>query len=225
MSAGAIVLAAGRGERLGGGEPKGFVTVGGFTLLEHALRTVEACPEIRSAVVAAPPGLEQRASTLARGASKVEAVIGGGRSRQESVRLGLAALPDGIDAVVAHDVARPFASPALFRVVLEALVEADGAIPVVRVTDTVKRIADGGVETLPRDGLVLVQTPQAFRRAALEQAHRRAAREGYASTDDAALLERDGARIATVAGDPANIKVTTREDLRLAETLASALRR
>jgi 2-C-methyl-D-erythritol 4-phosphate cytidylyltransferase len=109
--------------------------------------------------------------------------------------------------------------------VLEALVEADGAIPVVRVTDTVKRIADGGVETLPRDGLVLVQTPQAFRRAALEQAHRRAAREGYASTDDAALLERDGARIATVAGDPANIKVTTREDLRLAETLASALLR
>ncbi len=226
MRAAAILLAAGRGDRLGGGHPKGFVALGGRTLLEHALHTVEACPGIEVAVAAVPSGLEERARGLAVGAGKLRAVVGGGHSRQESVRLALEAIPEGVDAVVAHDVARPFASPSLFRVVLDALADADGAIPVVRIPDTVKRIADGGVaETIPREGLVLVQTPQAFRRAALERAHREARREGYRGTDDAALLERAGARVVAVPGDPANLKVTTPEDLHLAEALAPALLR
>jgi 2-C-methyl-D-erythritol 4-phosphate cytidylyltransferase len=148
-------------------------------------------------------------------------VVGGGQTRQDSVRRGLETLPEAFDVVVCHDVARPLASTALFEAVLDGLAGVEGAVPSVPLADTVKRVEDGMVaETLPRDALVLVQTPQAFSREALAAAHRAADADGFAGTDDAALLERAGFRVAVVPGDPVNIKITRSEDLRVASALA-----
>ena len=223
MRAAAILLAAGRGERLGGERAKALLEVGGVSLLGRAVRTVGAVPEIEGFVVTVTRGLEGTAKTEAASSPRFLAAVEGGDSRQASVRRGLEALPDGFDAVVCHDVARPFAASRLFTAVLGALEGADGAVPVVPVTDTVKRVAGGlVVETVPRDDLALAQTPQAFRRDALEEAHRAAEAEGFSVTDDAALLERAGRRVAVVPGDAGNVKVTTPEDLERAEAIARA---
>jgi 2-C-methyl-D-erythritol 4-phosphate cytidylyltransferase len=220
MSASAILLAAGRGDRLGLGTPKAFAELGGETLLARAGRAVDACAEIASVVVTAPPGLEARAEAVLGGSAKLAAVVTGGDTRQDSVRRGLAALPASVDRVVCHDVARALATAQLFSAVLVALGTADGAVPAIPVNDTVKRL-DGGLvaETIPRDGLVLVQTPQAFRREPLERAHARAAEEGFVGTDDAALLERAGFAVVAVPGDERNLKITDPVDLERAEAL------
>jgi 2-C-methyl-D-erythritol 4-phosphate cytidylyltransferase len=221
MRAVALLLGAGQGERLEGETPKAFVAVAGRTLLAHAVGTVEGCAVVESFVVAAPPGWEARARSAAGPSPKLLEVVTGGESRQASVRRALAAVPASFDAVVCHDVARPFAAPRLFESVLGALGEADGAVPALAVPDTVKRVDDGRVaETLPREGLVLVQTPQAFRRGVLEAAHRAAQEEGFEGTDDAVLLERAGFTVAVVAGDPANVKITSKVDLRVAAVFA-----
>jgi 2-C-methyl-D-erythritol 4-phosphate cytidylyltransferase/2-C-methyl-D-erythritol 2,4-cyclodiphosphate synthase len=138
----------------------------------------------------------------------------------------LAALPPEVDAVLCHDAARPFASASLFDRVMQRLAvgagdvarRADGVVPVVPILDTVKRVRDDVVvETLPREELGLVQTPQAFRREALEDAHAQAVRSGLVATDDAMLLEAAGYRVAAVDGEVVNFKITTAEDLRRAE--------
>jgi 2-C-methyl-D-erythritol 4-phosphate cytidylyltransferase / 2-C-methyl-D-erythritol 2,4-cyclodiphosphate synthase len=229
MNAVAVVLAAGRGERLGERvPPKAFVRVGGRPLLAFSLDAVERCPDVMGVVVAVPPGLEDAAAdVLGRPPATRSVVVVGGMNRQRSVRLALDAAGtewgDEFDAVICHDAARPFASSSLFSRVLGALAHADGAVPAVPVEDTLKRVRDGGVgETVPRDGLVRAQTPQAFRRKALESAHRSAERDAFQATDDAALLERAGFRVTVVDGDPRNIKITRPEDLALAEALARA---
>jgi 2-C-methyl-D-erythritol 4-phosphate cytidylyltransferase len=222
MNAAAILLAAGRGERLATDTPKGFVEVGGRPLLSYSLEAVRACPQIEMIVVAVPDGYQDRAFEIV-GPRGVDVVLGG-PSRQSSVdnSLGivltdLSPLPE---SVVVHDVARPLATPALFERVLSALKDADGAVPAIPVVDTIKRVYEGTVtETLRRDSLVAVQTPQAFRTEALERAHAAARREGVEATDDAALLERIGARVVVVEGDPRNLKITTPEDLRLISLL------
>ena len=143
--------------------------------------------------------------------------VEGGATRSESVRNGLAAVPNDAEVIIVHDAARPLASAALFAAVVDAVREgADGAIPVVPVTDTIKRV-DGGrvIATLDRDALVAVQTPQAFRAEVLRKAHA----GGGEATDDASLVESVGGTVVVVPGDPANIKVTTAHDLRLAEAL------
>lgn len=220
MRAAAILLAAGRGERLGTGIPKGFVELDGRPLLAHALDGVRRCRAVQVVAVAVPSGWEGRARDLVGDGIHV---VTGGDTRQRSVTAVLRVLEgaaDPVEAVVCHDVARPRATAALFDAVLDALEGADGAIPVIPITDTVKRVEDGHVsETLPRDELVLVQTPQAFRWSALKESHEAAERDGFEATDDAALLERSGFRVAVVAGDPANVKVTWPEDLRLASLL------
>ncbi|MGH2677464.1 MAG: 2-C-methyl-D-erythritol 4-phosphate cytidylyltransferase [Actinomycetota bacterium] len=214
MRAVALLLAAGRGERLAGDRPKAFLELGGRTLLEHAVAAVEACPDVEGHVVAAPEGWEETAERIGRRSGKHLVVVPGGASRQASVRAALGAVPDGFDAVICHDVARPLASPKLFSAVLAPLDGADGAVPVLSVSDTVKRVAEGVVlETVPREDLALAQTPQAFRREALEAAHAHDTDEG---TDDAVLLERAGFRVAVVAGERSNLKITVPEDLRLA---------
>jgi 2-C-methyl-D-erythritol 4-phosphate cytidylyltransferase len=215
-----ILLAGGRGTRLGGETPKALVLFGGEPLLARALRTADGCGRLEGLVVVIPEGHEDEATAIAAASAKLLAVVAGGATRQGSVRRGLDALPNGFEAVVCHDVARPFAGPALYERVLDALEGADGAVPTVPVSDTVKRVRNGVVlETLPRDELVLVQTPQAFRRAALEEAHRRAERDGFTGTDDGALLERAGFRVAAVPGDPRNLKITDPVDLERATEL------
>lgn len=214
-----MIAAAGLGERLGSSEPKALLTLAGRPLLAFAVATVEACPELQGFVVAAPPGREGDAARVA-GSPKLVAVVPGGATRQASVRAALAAVPVDFDAVACHDVARPLATPALFAAVLAALASADGAVPGAAVADTVKRVGpDGLVQTVPREDLVLAQTPQAFRREALEAAHAAAEQDGFVGTDDAALLERAGFRVVVVPGEPANLKVTTPADLRVATAL------
>jgi 2-C-methyl-D-erythritol 4-phosphate cytidylyltransferase len=223
VAAGVLLLGGGRGERLSGPDPKAFALLDGRTLLQLAVSTVEACGRVEGFVVVAPEGWEGRARTIVGPRPLLIDVVAGGGTRQDSVRRGLAALPDPFDVVICHDVARPLASAALFDAVLGGLTGADGAVPSVPVPDTVKRVDDGMVaETVHRHGLVLVQTPQAFTREALTAAHRAAEADGFTGTDDAALLERAGFRVAVVPGDPANIKITRPEDLMVASALSRA---
>ena len=217
----AILLAGGSGTRLGGGGPKALVEVGDRSLLRWAVETVEGCDAVNGFVCVGPMRAVGAVERVAE-SPRLVAVVEGGPRRQDSVRAGLAALPPGCDRVLCHDVARPFARPGLFASVLEALHEADGAVPVVGVVDTLKRVSgDRVVETLSRSDVVAAQTPQAFRRAALEDAHRRAEADGVEATDDAMLLERAGYVVAAVPGDPETFKVTVPADLRRAEEVLS----
>ena len=214
-----MVLAAGAGERLGTGTPKAFQPIAGTTMLGLAVSAAAACPAIRSVVAVVPTGWERRAESLLPAPVPL-VVVTGGATRQESVRLALDAVPGKAGAIACHDAARPFASTDLFESVIGALAGADGAVPLVPVPDTVKRVRGGVVlDTLPREDLGLAQTPQGFRAQALREAHAGASAEGVEATDDAALLERMGFRVVAVPGDPANFKVTTREDLARAEAL------
>jgi 2-C-methyl-D-erythritol 4-phosphate cytidylyltransferase/2-C-methyl-D-erythritol 2,4-cyclodiphosphate synthase len=213
----AVLAAAGRGERLGGSGPKALVPLAGRPLLELALAGLEAAP-IDGVIVARPPGDERVAEVAARFRTVVD-VVDGGATRQASMRNALAALPE-CDIVVCHDAARPFASPELFTAVLAALDAADGAVPVLPVHDTVKRMAgEVVVETMPRHELGLAQTPQAFRREVLETAHR-LAEEGVGASDDAALVERARYKVVAVPGEPGNLKITTPEDVLVASERA-----
>ena len=202
----AIVVAAGGGHRFGA--PKQFSTLAGSRLVDRAVAAAgAACDEV---VVVLPPGVDWDGPPVA-------AAVAGGERRADSVRAGLAAVPGGCDVVVVHDAARPLAPPSLFTDVIAAVRGgADGAVPGVPVTDTVKRV-DGGrvVDTPPRDALVAVQTPQAFRADTLRAAHA----GGGEATDDAALVEAAGGTVVVVPGDPANLKVTGSDDLRVAEAL------
>jgi 2-C-methyl-D-erythritol 4-phosphate cytidylyltransferase/2-C-methyl-D-erythritol 2,4-cyclodiphosphate synthase len=219
----AILLAAGSGTRLGGDRPKAFLTVDGRALLTLAAEAACAASTIASLVVAVPAGWERRAEALIPSGPPV-AVVAGGETRQASVRAALRAVGESVSTVVCHDAARALCSPELFDRVVDALRgDAAGAVPVVPIPDTVKRTEDGWViETLSRNELVLVQTPQAFRRDTLADAHERAAAAGLDFTDDAALVEWAGSRVRTVPGDPENIKVTTAADLALAAAILAA---
>jgi 2-C-methyl-D-erythritol 4-phosphate cytidylyltransferase/2-C-methyl-D-erythritol 2,4-cyclodiphosphate synthase len=218
----AIVLAAGAGVRMGAGHPKGFRRIGSRTIVETALTAALDAAAIDAAVVTVPESLEAEAQRLLGGAesgSPVTIVVGG-ETRQDSVRLALEAVDVSVETVAVHDAARCFASPALFDAVLTAVGADDvaGAIPVVAISDTVKRTRDGVVvETLDREELFLAQTPQAFSTAVLRRVHERAESQGVTATDDAALLEWAGERVVVVRGEARNTKITTAADLAAAQ--------
>lgn len=206
VSVWAIVVAAGTGARFGGA--KQFERLGSETVLDRSVRTAGAVCD--GVVVALAPD--------AQWASPAGVTcVPGGASRSESVRAGLAAVPADAEIVVVHDAARPLASHALFDAAIAAVRDgADGAVPGVAIADTVKRIDDGVVvETVARDPLVAVQTPQAFRAECLRRAHA----NGGVDTDDAALVEAIGGRVIVVAGERANIKITTTDDLAVVRAL------
>ncbi len=214
----ALVLAAGEGERLGRG-PKAFLEVGGRSILSMAVAAAAASPTVDEIVVAVPAGfLEQVSRAIVPAVPKRCRAVLGGRNRQDSVRLALETVPADRPVIVCHDAARPFAAPELFSAVIAALADGDGAVPVLPVPDTVKRVHDGYIEsTVPREELKLAQTPQAFAGPALRDAHERGAAAGMRCTDDAALLEWAGYRVRAVPGEPVNFKITTAEDLARAE--------
>jgi 2-C-methyl-D-erythritol 4-phosphate cytidylyltransferase/2-C-methyl-D-erythritol 2,4-cyclodiphosphate synthase len=215
----AIVLAAGSGDRLGLSTPKAFVPVGGRPVLARAVGSALACAGIASVVVTAPAGSEDLAHAIVEPLG-THAVVTGGPTRHASVRAALAVIPPEVDAIVCHDAARALASPALFAAVLDGLERWGGVVPVVPVPDTVKRVHEGAVvSTEPREDLALAQTPQAFRAAALRDAHARAEEAGLEFTDDAAALEWAGYRVGVVRGEPNAFKITTAEDLSRAERL------
>ncbi|MFZ1880096.1 MAG: 2-C-methyl-D-erythritol 4-phosphate cytidylyltransferase [Gaiellaceae bacterium] len=209
----AVLVAAGRGERLGEDRPKAFVRLGGLPMLAEPLRRLDESDWIDAVVVVAPPEWEEPAILLAEevGASKVTACVTGGDSRTASVRAGIAEVPGDVDVILVHDAARPLLPDEVIGRLLDALADGcDGVVPVLPVTDTVKRVRDGVVdETLRRDDLVSVQTPQAFAAPAL----RAALESGADGSDCASLVEANGGRIRTVAGDERLLKVTTRADL------------
>jgi 2-C-methyl-D-erythritol 4-phosphate cytidylyltransferase len=207
----ALLVAAGSGERLGAGRPKAFVDLAGRPMLAWSLEAIRAAG-ITDVVVAAPPEM------AGEGLPGVT-VVPGGATRSESVRAALAAAPPG--DVVVHDAARPLVTPEHFTRTLAALVGADCAIAAARVTDTVKEAgADGRVTaTLDRERLWAVQTPQAFRREALERALDVGDELLARATDDAWLVERAGGRVCVVESTAENLKVTTPHDLRVAELL------
>jgi 2-C-methyl-D-erythritol 4-phosphate cytidylyltransferase len=213
MSVWAILVAAGSGDRLGADRPKAFVRLGERVLLAEPLERLETSEWIDAIVVAAPPGWEEPAILLAEelGAGKVNAVVTGGATRAESMRVALAEVPEDAAVVLVHDAARPLLQESVLERLLAKLNEGfDGVVPGLPVVDTVKRVERGAVvETLARDGLVAVQTPQAFVAPVLRAA---AEREG---TDCASLVEAKGGRIGVVDGDPKLLKVTTAEDLEL----------
>ncbi len=246
----ALILAAGRGERLGARIPKGRVPLGGRPLVMWSIDVLRELPEIERVVVTLPsesagaasqltggassPGSERAApAELADAASSADSAaalppeiltVPGGSTRSESVRLALAAAGPG-DPVLVHDAARPLLSAELAQQTLAALAghtgaDLDAAIAAAPVADTIKRASDGVVvETLERSGLWAVQTPQVFRRAALERALEVPSSVLAQATDDAWLVERAGGRVAIVPSSSANLKITTALDLQLAELL------
>jgi 2-C-methyl-D-erythritol 4-phosphate cytidylyltransferase len=214
LSVWAVLAAAGRGDRLGADLPKAFAPLRERALLAESLERLEESDWIDAIVVVAPPGWEEPSILLAEelGCGKVVACVAGGETRSESVANGLAEVADDALVALVHDAARPLVTDEVVERVLQPLGEGwDGAVPGLPVADTLKRVERGAVvETVLRDGLWAVQTPQAFAAPVLRSAF---ARAGGGETDCAAVVEAAGGRVTVVPGDPRLLKVTTREDL------------
>lgn len=223
----AVVPAAGSGVRMGTSIKKQFLVLEGIPVVGHVLKVLEDSPFVYSIVLVAGPGEEEycRSAIVEHlGISKVVAIVAGGNERQKSVFNGLLALSFDTDIVVVHDGARPLLSPERLKAVVDAAQIYGAASLAVPVKDTIKMAGEGGfvAETLPRDRLWLIQTPQAFRYHLIIEAHRRAAEVKYTGTDDAALVERLGQPVKLVAGSYENLKITTPEDLIIASAMLQA---
>lgn len=219
----AVLVAAGRGDRLGGDRPKAFAKLGGRVLLAESLERLEASEWVEAIVVVAPAGWEEPSILLAEelGAGKVNACVPGGETRADSVRAGLAEVPEEVALVLVHDAARPLLPEDVIERVVTAVGDGwDGAVPGLPLADTVKRTGEGGgiVETVDRSGLYAVQTPQAFAAEML----RGALSGGGAGTDCAAFVEAAGGRVRVVEGDRRLVKITTPSDLAFVESLLGA---
>ena len=221
----ALIAAAGQGRRFGLRGNKAFAPLAGEPLLAHSLRAMEACAPVAAVAVIVASGEEQTVWDVARGAGckKVGQVVPGGAHRQESVYLGLRALSPVPTLVAIHDGARPLVSPALIAATIEAAAATGAAIAAAAVSDTIKRLGPNSLveETLDRHELYAAQTPQTFRYDLILAAHERARADAFTATDDAALVERLGHDVQIVVSPPENLKVTTPQDLLLAEALLS----
>ena len=202
------MVAAGSGTRFGA--PKQLMMLGDRRVVDHAIDAARQASD--GVVVVTPPGAGWDFEHVVR--------VDGGLTRSESVRAGLAAVPVDAEIVLVHDAARPMADPSVFGRVIDAVRNgADGAVPGLAITDTVKEVRAGVVvATVPRDTLVTVQTPQAFRAAVLRRAHE----SGPEGTDDAGVVERAGGTVVVVAGAIENVKITTPDDLEHAAALLAA---
>jgi 2-C-methyl-D-erythritol 4-phosphate cytidylyltransferase len=225
MNAFAIIVAAGRGERLGASRPKAFVELGGQPLLLRSALVFDAAPSVDAVVAVVPAAEVEAARPMLAPVRKLRAVVAGGSRRQDSVLEGLKQAPDGFDGLVlVHDAARPLADVPLVESVVRAAREKGAALPVLGLADTVKRVREGHVvETLNRDELGAAQTPQGFRFALLVKAYEAAFRDRVVLTDEAMAVERTGQAVAAVPGSPRNRKITTPEDLAWAEGVVAGL--
>ena len=223
----AVVPAGGTGKRMGAGTPKQFLMLGGVPMMLHSLRALERAPSVSEVVLVVPKQDRERALTdvVERyGLKKVMKVVPGGATRQESVHHGLNEVDEDAEIVVVHDAVRPFVTEDLIERSIEAARKHGGAIVAVPMKDTPKQAGPDGLiqRTLNRAELWLAQTPQTFRRALIVEAYRKAEIEHLHATDDAALVERLGHKVGIVEGSWENIKVTTREDMVLAEAILAA---
>jgi 2-C-methyl-D-erythritol 4-phosphate cytidylyltransferase/2-C-methyl-D-erythritol 2,4-cyclodiphosphate synthase len=227
MRTAAIVVAAGRGERAGGTQPKQYRTLLGEPVLRRALRTLALHPAIDAVQAVIDPAENELFRGAVRELPKCLAPAAGGSTRQRSVRAGLEALAELKPAIVlVHDAARPLASAALVDRALVAVEATGAAVPVIALSDTVKRVDKTGtiISTLDRNELRAVQTPQAFFFAPFIEAHRRASKAGLDDfPDDAALAEWAGIPVTTFAGETGNLKLTTADDFVRAEAIADAV--
>lgn len=213
-----VVPAGGRGIRMG--RKKQDIRVGFRSVLRWTLDVLDAIRDVQGVVVAVPVEDVRLWRRRLRDCRKVRAIVPGGPERQVSVALGLAAVPASAPWILVHDGVRPCITPALVHRVIEATRTHGAAIAALPVAETLKRGAAGWVkETVPREGLWAIQTPQGFRAELLREAHRRAAADGILGTDDGALVERLGAPVRLVPGLPGNVKITRPEDLPLARRL------
>jgi 2-C-methyl-D-erythritol 4-phosphate cytidylyltransferase len=227
MQALAILVAAGRGERMGGERPKAFLDLAGEPLLLRAARVFDASPSVGQLVAVVPPAEGDEARALLSPLRKLLAVVPGGERRQDSVLEGMKQVPAGFDGVVlVHDAARPLVDVALVERVAREAAACGAALPVLPLADTVKRVRDGSVvETLDRGELAAAQTPQGFRFSLLAQAYEAAFRDRLTLTDEAMAVERIGATVRAVPGSPRNRKLTTPEDLAWAEGVVQGILR
>jgi len=212
---GVIVVAAGRGLRAGTATPKQFLDLGGRPMLRRSVDVFDAHPAIRQIVIVLPPELVSEGPSIVGATGTLCGFVAGGARRQDSVRLGVAALSSDMEIVLIHDAARPFASRALIDRVIDAAAENGAALPALPVRDTVKRVDVARrlvTETLPRQHVWLAQTPQGFQRRVLEELME-ASDGGIEFTDESMLAERCGHAVRLVEGDERNVKITTAEDL------------
>ncbi len=224
----AIVPAAGSGNRMGRDISKQYLSLGGRPLLIHTLNELEACPLVDALIIVVPPPDVEAVRTgmlPSWNLKKLAGVVPGGKERQDSVRAGIEALDADTEIVVIHDAVRPFITAGLIESCIRAAAEEGASTVGVPLKDTVKEVAADGrvMRTCDRSLLWLTQTPQAFRRDIIENAHRAAVRDNFRGTDDASLVERLGISVRMIRGDYGNIKITTPEDLILAEALLAAL--
>ncbi|HMM23141.1 MAG TPA: 2-C-methyl-D-erythritol 4-phosphate cytidylyltransferase [Selenomonadales bacterium] len=219
----AIIAAAGSGRRMGGDTNKVFIPLAGRPTLEYSIRALAACASIETLIVVAAAGEEADIAQVLREGmiGKPWKIVTGGSERQYSVANALRAIPADSDIVVIHDGARPLAGPESVEEAITAAAEFGAAVVAVPLKETVKTVDDAGfvARTLDRSIIWSIQTPQAFRASVLKQAYQAAERAGALATDDAALVEQIGGKVKIVRGSYRNLKVTTPEDLIIAEAL------
>jgi 2-C-methyl-D-erythritol 4-phosphate cytidylyltransferase len=224
MITGALIPAAGRGQRMGLDHEKQFLPLEGKPLLAHTLARFEETPGIDRIVVIVPPGRETFCSkeiVEPWGLRKVTHVVGGGETRQRSVTTGFRCLDEDVEVVVIHDGARPFVTPALIRAAIDAAIKDGSAVTAIPESDTLKRVSGEGtvLETLDRRDLWRAQTPQAFRRPILQHALIYAAEHNLDTTDEASLVEALSWPVRIIPGSIWNFKITSPDDLALAKLL------
>ena len=226
MKVGAIIPAAGRGKRIGASVPKQFLQIQGKPLLHHTLTVFASCKLIDYVVLVMPrTDVDETGDDWLNKYEIVREVVVGGEQRQDSVYNGFNSLEEETGIVVVHDGVRPFTTPQMITATVEAAQQHGAAITAIPVSDTVKQAADGFVkQTVSRDGLWRVQTPQAFQCGLLKQAFKKAKKDSYYGTDEGSLVEYLGERVKIVPGSELNIKITRKEDLILGESLLSRIR-
>lgn len=218
-----MIVAGGRGERLGSETPKQFLDVSGKSVLARSVDAVWSCTKVNEIVVVVPESHKSAAARMLAGREVI--IVSGGAERQDSVFAGLSAVSGQADLVLIHDGVRPFASRALIERVVAAAEKSGAAIPGLAIRETIKE-ADPKtgkvICTVDRKSLFTVQTPQVFSRELIMEAHQRAQALGFYATDDAGLVEWMGREVTMVEGEENNIKITTPLDLQLAEIIAGS---
>ena len=227
MTISALIVAAGKGQRMGGRVKKQFISLGGVPLLLYALRAFEDFGGIEHIyVVLDEEDFEycHREIIQKHGIGKVAQLVPGGKRRQDSVWNGLRVMEGRCDMVMVHDGVRPFVSPGILERLMAAMRDYQAVVTGVPARDTIKRVDGRGVvlDTLDREALFHIQTPQGFRYDIIKEAYEGAVKEGMEGTDDAYFVERMGIQVKVVEGSPLNIKITTPEDIALANWILQA---
>lgn len=218
-----IIVAGGKGKRIGANISKQFLHLNGKPILAHTLKVFEDCNSIDSIIVVShPDDIDFCQQNIIKnfGFKKVIKVVKGGKERQDSVRNGLNAAPESYGITVIHDAVRPFVSQSIIENSIRTAKRTGASVVCVPVKDTIKEASDGYVKkTLQRERLYLVQTPQTFKMDIIKEAHKRALEKGIKATDDSSLVEMLGIKVKIVEGSYENIKITTPEDLIIGEAI------